>query len=40
MLRTGYRVNLVDRKSCLKLETMVAETALQKKIMDAVIRNT
>ena len=39
ILRTGYRVHLEDRKSGLKWETMVAETALQKKIMDVVIKN-
>lgn len=40
ILRTGYRVHLEDRKSGLKWETMVAETSLQKKIMDVVFKNT
>ena len=40
ILRTGYRVHLEDRKSGFKWETMVAETALQRRIMDVVIKNT
>lgn len=40
ILRTGYRVYLEDKKSGFKWEKMVTETALQRKIMDVVIKST
>ena len=39
-MRTGYRVYLEDQKSQFKWESMVALSAVQKEIMDVVIKNT
>ncbi len=39
-LRNGYRVYLEDGKSGFKWERMITETAVQKKIMDVVIKKT
>ena len=39
-MRTGYRVYLEDQKSQFKWESMVALSAVQKEIMDVVIKKT
>ena len=39
-MRTGYRVYLEDQKSQFKWESIVALSAVQKEIMDVVIKNT
>ena len=39
-MRTGYRVHLEDQKSQFKWESIVALSAVQKQIMDVVIKNT
>ena len=39
-MRTGYRVYLEDQKSQFKWESMVGLSAVQKEIMDVVIKNT
>ncbi len=40
MIRTGYRVYLEDGKSGFRWEKLVTESAMQKKIMDVVIKKT
>ena len=40
IIRTGYRVYLENQKSQFKWESMVALSAVQKEIMDVVIKNT
>lgn len=39
-MRTGYRVYLEDQKSQFKWESIVALSAVQREIMDVVIKNT
>ena len=39
-MRTGYRVYLEDQKTQFKWESMVALSAVQKEIMDVVIKKT
>ena len=39
-MRTCYRVYLEDQKSQFKWESMVALSAVQKEIIDVVIKNT
>ncbi len=40
ILRTGYRVYLEDAKTGFKWESMVSLSAIQKEIMNVVIKNT
>ncbi len=40
LLRTGYRVYLEDAKSGFKWDNIVVQSAMQKKIMDVVIKKT